>query len=110
MKLLWQDSPLSAQEIIDALQARELWHPKTVKTFLNRLIGKKALGFKKVGRGYLYRPLAGEKDCVREASDSFLERVFGGALQPMLAHFAERKKLSAEEIKELKRWLNQHKE
>jgi len=39
---------------------------------------------------------------VDAASESFLERVFGGSLKPMLAHFVERKKLSAAEVKELK--------
>ena len=81
------------------------WHPKTVKTFLSRLVRKKALGFRKEGRAYLYRPLVEEKDCVDAASESFLERVFGGSLKPMLAHFVERKKLSEEEIRELRRLL-----
>ena len=81
------------------------WHPKTAKALLNRLVRKGALGFKKEGRAYLYRPLVKEKDCVDAASESFLERVFGGSLKPMLAHFVEHKKLSDVEIRELRRVL-----
>ena len=81
------------------------WHPKTAKAFLNRLVRKGALGFKQEGRAYLYRPLVKEEDCVAAASESFLERVFGGSLTPMLAHFVERKKLSEDEIRELRRLL-----
>jgi BlaI family penicillinase repressor len=44
---------------------------------------------------------------VDAVSESFLERVFGGSLRPMLAHFVERKKLSEEEIRELRRILKQ---
>ena len=40
-------------------------------------------------------------------STSFLERVFGGSLQPMLAHFVEHRKMSPEEIVELKRLIKQ---
>ena len=106
MKVLWAKAPLTAGEIIDALAIRDAtWHPKTVKTLLNRLVKKKALGFRKEGRAYLYRPLVKEVDCVRAVSDSFLERVFGGSLKPMLAHFVEERKLSAAEIRELKRLL-----
>jgi BlaI family penicillinase repressor len=47
-----------------------------------------------------------EEDCVDAASTSFLQRVFGGSLKPMLAHFVERQKLSDEEIRELRRLLN----
>ncbi|MBI2948859.1 MAG: BlaI/MecI/CopY family transcriptional regulator [Verrucomicrobia bacterium] len=106
MKVVWSRSPLSAAEIIDALmKADSTWHPKTAKTLLNRLVKKKALGFKKEGRAYLYRPLVQEADCALAESESFLDRVFGGSLKPMLAHFVERRKLSAQEIQELKRLL-----
>lgn len=107
MKVVWANGPCSAGQIIEALTRHDpTWHPKTVKAFLNRLVRKGALGFRKEGRAYLYRPLAKEEDCVAAASDSFLERVFGGSLKPMLAHFVEQRKLSDEEIRELKRLLN----
>jgi BlaI family penicillinase repressor len=106
MRVVWTRAPCSAVQIIEALSRRDpSWHPKTAKAFLSRLVGKKALGFKKEGRAYLYRPLVGEKVCVDAASESFLDRVFGGSLKPMLAHFVERKKLSEEEIRELRRVL-----
>ena len=106
MKVIWTQAPCSAVQVIEALTRRDAtWHPKTVKAFLSRLVRKKALGFRKEGRAYLYRPLVEEKDCVDAASETFLERVFGGSLKPMLAHFVERKKLSEEEIRELRRVL-----
>ncbi len=106
MKVIWPKAPCSAEQIMEVLNGRgEHWHPKTVKAFLSRLVRKKALGFRKEGRAYLYRPLVGEQDCVDAASESFLDRVFGGSLKPMLAHFVQRKKLSEEEIRELRRVL-----
>ncbi len=81
------------------------WHPKTAKTLLNRLVKKKALAYEQAGRAYLYRPLVQEGDCVRAEAESFLQRVFGGSLQPMLAHFVEQNKLSPKELAELKRLL-----
>ena len=108
MRVVWSQGPCSAGQIIEALSRDDpTWHPRTVKAFLNRLVKKQALGFKKEGRAYLYRPLVREGECVDAASESFLERVFGGALRPMLAHFVERKKLSAEEIRELRRLLDE---
>lgn len=106
MKIVWDKAPCSASQIIEALNERQAaWHPKTVKAFLNRLVKKKALGFKLDGRAYLYHPLVRQSECAEAASHSFLERVFGGSLQPMLAHFVARKKLSHEEIRELKKLL-----
>jgi len=109
MKIVWAKAPCSAGEIIDGLAgAGPDWHPKTIKTYLNRLVSKSALGFSKEGRAYVYRPLVTERDCVDAASESFLERVFGGSLRPMLAHFVERKKLSGKEIAELKKLLEEN--
>jgi BlaI family penicillinase repressor len=106
MKVVWDKAPCSASQIIEALnQGGSAWHPKTVKAFLNRLVKKKALGFKMDGRSYLYHPLARQEECAEAASVSFLDRVFGGSLKPMLAHFVERKRLSKEEIRELKKLL-----
>ncbi|HEX4120194.1 MAG TPA: BlaI/MecI/CopY family transcriptional regulator [Verrucomicrobiae bacterium] len=107
MKVVWDKAPCSANQIITALHEQDAaWHPKTVKAFLNRLVKKKALGFKLDGRAYLYHPLVQQGECAEEASVSFLGRVFGGSLTPMLAHFVARKRLTAEEIEELKKLLD----
>jgi BlaI family penicillinase repressor len=105
MKICWSKSPVTSQEVIEALASKHDWHPKTVKTLLNRLVKKRALGFEKDGRAYLYQPLVSENDCVSAESKSFLDRVFGGSLKPMLSHFVESRKLSPAEIAELKSLL-----
>ena len=108
MKVLWAAAPRSASEVTTALCTQDPeWHPKTVRTLLHRLVRKKAVGFRKDGRAHLYRPLVTEVACAGAASESFLERVFGGSLRPMLAHFVERRKLSAVEIRELRRLLSE---
>src|SRR5580693_696399 len=109
MKVVWAQAPCSAGEIIDALNEQDpSWHPKTVKTLLSRLVKKGALDFQKEGRAYLYRPLVKEKQCVDAVSKSFLHRVFGGSLKPMLAHFVEQRKLSGSEVRELKQLLEEN--
>lgn len=106
MKVVWAKTPCSAGHIIETLQRNDAsWHPKTAKAFLNRLVKKKILGFSKEGRAYLYRPLVRQEECVDQVTESFLSRVFGGSLKPMLAHFVERQKLSDEEIRELRALL-----
>jgi len=107
MKVLWERGPLAASEIMAAPSIKS-WHPQTTKTLLGRLVKKGALGFKKKGRAYVYNPLVKESDCINATTESFLRRVFGGSLTPMVAHFVERKKLSAKEIEDLRRLLDQN--
>lgn len=102
MKVLWEESPLTANDVVEKLTDDVSWTPKTIKTLLNRLVKKEALGFTKDGRLYRYHPLVEEADCVRAERSSFLSRVYGGALSPMLAHFIEDEDLNAEEINELR--------
>jgi len=107
MRVAWQESPLTAADMIDRLSGSKSWKPKTVKTLIGRLVQKQALGFRKEGREYAYFPLVNEEDCVREAGRSFLDRIYGGSLKPMMVHFLESGKLSSEDIKELKALLQE---
>ena len=106
MNILWKESPLKAREIINKLEGTEKWSPKTVKTLLNRLIKKKALGYNIEGRMYIYFPIVSEAECVRLERHSFLKRVYKGALQTMIVAFIEDQELSSSEIEELKKRLN----
>jgi BlaI family penicillinase repressor len=107
MKVLWASKdPLAAYDIIQVLAQIEEWRPETIKTLLNRLVKKGALGYKKYKNLYLYYALASETDCIRAESESFLTRFFDGALEPMLAHFVEEHPLTPAQIKELKKILD----
>lgn len=106
MKVLWEQHPLTAAEIIERLSDHH-WKPKTVKTLISRLVQKKAIDFHKRSRAYAYYPIVDQKACIREESRSFLNRIYGGSLKPMLVHFLEDEQLSEDEIKELKQLLEQ---
>jgi BlaI family penicillinase repressor len=109
MKVVWKDHPITAMEIIKELTKTTDWKPKTIKTLINRLLKKGALGFEASGREYNYYPLIGEKDFAQAESHSFLKRVYGGAVKPMLATMVENEDLSMEDIDELKRLLKKKK-
>ncbi len=79
---------------------------RTVKSLLSRLVHKGALGYRRRGKRYRYRPLVALEDCVRDASRSFVDRVFGGAVRPALLHFVRESDLSPDEIAELERLLD----
>lgn len=109
MRIVWAQSPISANDVLERLTVNDPdWHPKTVRTLLARLVQKEALGYEARGRTYVYSPLVSEKECVTMASESFLDRVFGGSLKPMLVHLVERQKLTREDLEELRKLLDDH--
>jgi BlaI family penicillinase repressor len=106
MRVIWARHPLTAFEIIAQLVAHDAtWHPKTARALLARLVKKGALRYEARGRVYFYEPLVTERECITTASESFLDRVFGGSLQPMIAHFVERRSLSEKDLAELRQLL-----
>jgi len=105
MKAIWSENPITANRIVENLSGTCSWSPKTIKTLLNRLVQKGAVGFKSEGRVYNYYPMIEEAVFVKEESRTFLKRVFGGALKPMLATLVESEDLSKEDIEDLKRIL-----
>lgn len=106
MKVLWQQAPRTANEVIEALKSESDWHPKTIRTLLRRLREKEAVRAEKRDGVYVFSPAVEEAACVREESRTFLQRFFDGGLQPMLAHFLEHEDVSEEELRSLRKLLD----
>ena len=106
MNLVWSSSPIEAAEVIDRIAADNGWTAATVKTMLHRLVRKGALATEQIGKKYLYTPAVRRDACVRQASRSFLERVFGGDATPALIHFVKTAKLTDEDVEEIRAMLD----
>ena len=107
MRVLWSNGPLTANQVVDEFSGKTKWKPKTIKTLITRLMKKGAVKFEKEGREYRYYPAVSETECVATERRSFVRRVYGGTTKPMLAAFLEDAELSAEDISELKKILEQ---
>lgn len=107
MRVLWSNGALTANEIVKELTGQTKWKPKTIKTLITRLMKKEAIEFKKEGRKYRYYAAVSEAKCVGAQRRSFVRRVYGGTMKPMLAAFLEDADLSAEDIAELREILEQ---
>ncbi len=106
MKVLWESSPRTANDIVKELTGKTPWKRETIRTLINRLVKKDVVEFEKQGKQYHYSPRFGEAECVRAETESFVRRFGAGSIEPMLAAFVEEKKLSAEKIAKLKRILD----
>ena len=107
MDVLWRSHPLSAEDVVAALADSRQWQEATIKTLLNRLLNKGAVEAQKEGRRYLYSPLLKREEWMLEESQGLLERLFGGRVAPLVAHFSQHRKLSRKDIAELRRLLEE---
>lgn len=107
METLWQRHPLAAEEVSAILVQQQDWQEATVKTLLNRLLKKGAIKAEKDGRRFLYSPVLKREQWLMSESKGFLDRMFNGRIAPLVAHFSEQKKLSKQDIAELKRLIKE---
>ena len=107
MEVLWRQAPRSAEDILAEVAPRQGWQEGTVKSLLNRLLKKKAIKTERDGRRYLYTPLLSREKYVSQESKGLLDRLFGGRVAPLVAHFSEQRKLSKKDIAELRRLLEE---
>jgi BlaI family transcriptional regulator, penicillinase repressor len=106
MEVFWRsEAPLRADDVVAAMDSDRDWSAGTIRTFLTRLVKKKALAAKPDGRRYLYRPLIPRQDYVHKQSRDLIDRLFGGRITPFITQFTERQRLSRDEIEELKRLI-----
>jgi BlaI family transcriptional regulator, penicillinase repressor len=101
MEVLWAEAPLTAQTVAQRLANSQEWTLPTVKTLLSRLVSKGALSTKADGRRFLYNPAIERTDYVAGESQRLVDRLFGGRLTPLVAHFAEQEALSPDDIAEI---------
>lgn len=107
MLVLWSKGGMTTLEVVEQLEGKAKWKPKTVKTLIDRLLKKGAVRFEKEGRRYRYYPAVSRGECVASEQNSFVRRVYGGTMKPMLAALLEDAKLSSEDISELRDILDQ---
>lgn len=107
MDVLWDAHPRSAEDVVAALAVHGQWQEATIKTLLNRLLRKGAIRAEKEGRRYLYAPVLKREDWVLGESQGLLERLFDGRVAPLVAHFSAQRKLSREDVAELRRLLEE---
>lgn len=106
MNILWNHAPLTANEVIASLQERTDWKPKTIRTLLDRLVYKNVVGVNKDQKVYTFYPLYSQDECQRAETESFVKRIYGGALKSMLVQFIQEETLSDDDIKELRSILD----
>ncbi|WP_294294915.1 BlaI/MecI/CopY family transcriptional regulator [uncultured Sphingomonas sp.] len=107
MEVLWDDSPLSAQDVAERVAPDRGWSANTVKTLLGRLLAKNVVSHEEDGRRYLYRPAVERDVYVTGESRRLMDRLFGGKLTPLVAHLADQDELTAQDIAEIEALLKE---
>ena len=107
MQALWDAGEATAEDLVAAVAVPNRWAEATVRTLLNRLLTKGAVAADREGRRYRYRPVLQRSDWLEGESAGIVDRLFGGRVAPLVAHFGERGKLTRADIDDLRRLIEE---
>ena len=107
MNVIWSLGLASVREVQEKLPEKKQHAYTTVHTIINRLEEKGAVRrVKKIGNAYVFEAAVTRSSAHRRLIDDFLD-LFGGSVQPVMAHLVETGKLTLKDVHELEQALEQ---
>lgn len=108
MRLIWRDKEVIVPDLHRELERDRGLSYSTVKTIVDRLEEKGAIGrIRTYGRTILYGPLIEEQALAKPMIRDLLRRLFGGEARPMISHLLNEAELSAEDLNYLEQVIAQ---
>ncbi|HEV2436026.1 MAG TPA: BlaI/MecI/CopY family transcriptional regulator [Verrucomicrobiae bacterium] len=101
IKAVWEDEPCTAPAIQEKLLQPTGWTYSTVRTLMDRMVGKGVLRAKKQGKLTIYHSAVTRAQAQRGELFYALKHAFNGALTPMVQCLLESNELDADELADL---------
>ncbi|MBR2885589.1 MAG: BlaI/MecI/CopY family transcriptional regulator [Clostridia bacterium] len=103
MRILWKaEKQMTVADVVKELDGND-WTASTVSTFLQRLLKKEVIACDKKGKTNLYYPLLKQSEYDLSETENFLSKIYRGSVKNLVAALYENKKLSSEDMSELKK-------
>lgn len=106
MKVLWKQGDTSAKQISNILNEEIGWNMNTTYTLIKRCIKKGAI--ERYEPNFMCHALIPQEEIQAAETDEFIERIYEGSVDKLFAALIGRKKLSPDQIKELKKMVEEN--
>ena len=107
LKIVWRLKRATVREVYEALLERRRIAYTTIMTMMNILERKGHLRKQRGAKAYVYAATRPQRQVVGKMVREFVDRVFNGSARPLLVHLVEDRKLSEEDLRELRRALEE---
>lgn len=105
-EIIWNNEPIPSGELVKLCNQKLEWKKSTTYTMLKRLCER---GIFKNENGIVSSVLTKEEFGAAQ-SERIIEETFDGSLPAFIAAFASRKKLSAKDVEEIQKMINELRE
>ena len=106
MKIIWKNGGAALYALImeELEKQSNEWKNNTVLTLLSRLVEKKFLKVKKIGRRNEYVAIITEADYQAMQTHTFVHKIYSGNVKNLVSTLLQQDILSADELKEIERF------
>jgi BlaI family transcriptional regulator, penicillinase repressor len=107
LRVLWEHGPSTVRDVLNQLHERgKKVAYTTVLTFLSRLEHKGVVASDKNDQAYVYRPKVSRESVSQSRVRVLLDQLYDGAAGPMVLQLVEQERLTASELAQLRRLIN----
>lgn len=110
MEVLWtQVEPITTTALLTYFneEKQKDWKSQTISTFLTRLAVKGLVISEHKGRGSIHYPAITPEEYDQLKAHSILKNMYKGSIKNFLVALYGDKKISTEDVAELKKWLSE---
>ncbi|MDF2844096.1 MAG: putative transcriptional regulator [Herbinix sp.] len=101
--ILWEMEPISSPELVKICEEKLGWKKSTTYTVIKKLTEKRIVE----SRNTIVSTLVAREQIIRQESDMFLEKTFGGDIPQLFATFLRDRKISREEADRIKKMIEE---
>ncbi len=103
-EIIWQNEPLTSGELVKLCETELQWKKSTTYTVLKKLCERGIFQ----NSGGTVTSLVSKQEFYAVQSEKFVDETFEGSLPAFFAAFTKRKKLSTEEISQIRRMIDSY--
>ncbi len=109
MKVVWRLGEATVRDVYEALRAQRSIAYTTVMTTMKNMEARGHLKKRVEGRAFVYQAVEPQNRALRKIVEDFLDRVFNGSAEPLLAHLVQERRLSEKDLDKVARMIRERK-
>ncbi len=107
MKVVWRLGEAMVRDVYEDLRLHRPIAYTTVMTMMKNMEARGHLKKRLEGRAFVYAATVPEGRMLRRIVGDFIDRVFNGSTEPLLAHLVEERRLSEKDLEKISRMIRQ---
>jgi BlaI family transcriptional regulator, penicillinase repressor len=107
MKVVWRLSEATVRDVYEDLRLHRPIAYTTVMTTMKNMESRGHLKKRSEGRAFVYSASVPENRMLRRIVGDFIDRVFNGSTEPLLAHLVEEQRLSEKDLEKIGKMIRE---